>query len=111
MSTFYSELAFLEAWKRGVEIAGWQFFGTGQPVAATSKYDLAPSYDMIERAMSYLSSGEAVFLAAMYSFYNSDAGGKWLTQLGVNGLGAVSASLDEKRCKVIADLLFSYAGW
>lgn len=61
--------------------------------------------------MGWLSSGEAVFLAAMYSFYNSRAGGEMLASLGVTAPGDIAASLDASRRHVIADLLVSYAGW
>lgn len=110
---YYAEAAFLDAWKRGVRLAGTQFFGNGhiQPDEADTKYDLAPDYDMVLRALGQLSSGEGVFLAAMYSFYNSHAGGKMLAELHVTGLGDIAGSLDEQRVRVLADLMVSYAGW
>lgn len=117
MTAHYDERAFFDAWLRGVEIAGWQYFGDGhQPGAEGSKYDLtkwdlAPRQDDIADAIGWLSSGEAVFLAAMYSFYNADTGGKMLRRLRVNGLADLSAKLDEPRLRVIAALLVSYAGW
>lgn len=80
-------------------------------IEAKSKYDLAPDYDAVQSAIGTLSSGEAVFLAAMYSFYNDDAGGKMLAQVDAAGLAGISAHLDEPRLRVIADLLVSYAGW
>jgi len=114
MSSYYDARAFFDAWQRGVKIAGHQWFGDGTTATAAnaaSKYDLAPRYDDIDAALGWLSSGEAVFLAAMYSFYNADAGGKMLKRRRVNGLADVAASLDEPRRQVIADLLVSYAGW
>ena len=115
MSTaYYNEEAFFEAWRKGVRIAGALYFGDGHAgnvETAESKYDLAPNYDAVVSALGTLSSGEAVFLAAMYSFYNDNAGGKMLAQLDAPGLAGISAHLDEARCRVIADLLVSYAGW
>lgn len=113
-TTYYNEAAFFDAWQKGVRIAGPLYFGDGTAAnvdRAKSKYDLAPDYDAVESALGTLSSGEAVFLAAMYSFYNDNAGGKMLAQLDAPGLAGISAHLDEPRCRVIADLLVSYAGW
>lgn len=110
---FYNEQAFFEAWQRGVAIAGHHWFGDGQmaPDNATSKWDLAPRVDDIFASIGVLSSGEAMFLAAMVSFYNSDPGGQMLRDLGATGLSDISASLDEQRRSVLADLLVSYPGW
>lgn len=113
-TTYYNEEAFFEAWLKGVRIAGPLYFGDGTAAnvdRAKSKYDLAPDYDAVESALGVLSSGEAVFLAAMYSFFNDHAGGKMLAELDAGGLAGISAHLDEHRCRVIADLLVSYAGW
>lgn len=114
MTAHYDEHAFFDAWQRGVEIAGHQWFGDGTAAGAanaTSKRALAPRFDGISEAIGWLSSGEATFLAAMYSFYNADTGGKMLRQLRVNGLADLAARLDEPRLRVIAALLVSYAGW
>lgn len=113
-TTYYDEAAFFKAWHEGVRLAGPLYFGAGTAAnvdAATSKYDLAPDYDEVVSAIGTLSSGEAVFLAAMYSFYNDDAGGKMLAQLDAPGLAGISAHLDEPRRRILADLLVSYAGW
>ncbi|APT09712.1 hypothetical protein AN931_26540 [Mycobacterium intracellulare subsp. chimaera] len=109
---FYDETVF-QAWQRGVEIAGPRWFADGQtsPDSATSKWDLSPRVDEIRSAIGWLSSGEAMFLAAMVSFYNSEPGGELLRSLGANGLSDIAASLDESRRQVIADLPLAYAGW
>lgn len=112
--TYYSDAAFFDAWKRGIALAGPQWFGTGAEsslAAARSKHQLAPRYDDIVEALGWLSSGEAAFLVALYSFYNSHAAGKMFDQIGVRGLAHLSSRLDEPRCRVLADLLVSYAGW
>jgi hypothetical protein len=107
---FYNETAFVDAWQRGVILAGPRFFGTGgKPGLARSKWDLEPNYDMVERAMGVLSSGEAVFLAAMYSFYNARGAQQLLGRPLVPG--EIAATLDEPRRRVIADLIVSYTGW
>lgn len=113
MTSFYSEAGFFEAWQRGVAIGGQAYFGRGDKSssAATSKWELPPRVDVIDQALGWLSSGEAIFLAAMVSFYNSDTGGEMFKRLGVSGLSDISAGLDEPRRRVIADLLVAYHGW
>jgi hypothetical protein len=113
MSEFYNEQAVFDAWRRGVAIAGPRWFGDGNtsPQSASSKWNLAPRVDDIAASIGVLSSGEATFLAAMVSFYNSDPGSKMLRDLEGCSLNDVAACLDEPRRRVIADLLNSYAGW
>ena len=105
-----SEADFLSAWCAGIELAGGQFFGDGSGRGAT-KWELAPIYDMVYAALGWLSSGEAAFLAAMYSFYNANTGGEMLRTLEINGLADLAARLDAPRRRVLADLLISYTGW
>ncbi|MGH3556010.1 MAG: hypothetical protein ACRDTK_00555 [Mycobacterium sp.] len=113
MTAAFNEQAFFEAWRRGVTIAGCRWFGDGQtsPDTAKSKWDLAPRVDDISASIGVLSSGEAMLLAAMVSFYNSEPGGQMLRDLGATGLSDISAGLDEQRRSVVADLLVSYPGW
>ena len=105
---------FLEAWKRGVRLAGPQFFGMRSPHAdldhAESKWDLCPKMDLIDRAIGVMSSGEKVFLAALTSFYNAEDGGELLKRVNVQGL-ADFGGLDLERRAVIAVLLLNYTGW
>ena len=105
---------FLEAWKRGVRLAGPQFFGTGSSHAALdqaeSKWDLCPKMDLIDRAIGVMSSGEKVFLAALTSFYNAEDGGELLKRVHVQGL-ADFGGLDLERRAVIAALILNYTGW
>ena len=70
--------AFFEAWKRGVEIAGPEWFGDGTREGlnqAKSKWDLRPNMLRLNDALGVLSSGERMFLSAMVSFYNAREGG------------------------------------
>ena len=106
------EQAFLDAWRRGVSMAGRQFFGdqTGQ---GDSKWDLAPRVQDIEGRIGVLSSTEATFLAALVCFYNDRIGGQLLEKLHGYPTGpvAITAGLDPSRRRVIADLFLSYPGW
>ena len=111
--TASAETAFFEAWKRGVELAGVQWFGDGSREAlqrATEKWDLCPKVTYINKTINVLSSGERLFLAALVSFYNSHDGGKLLKRCGFEGLSNFSG-LDSGRTQVIADLLVNYRGW
>ncbi|MDH5857612.1 hypothetical protein [Lampropedia aestuarii] len=105
--------AFFEAWKRGVEIAGPEWFGdgTGEGLQrATSKWDLRPNLLMLNDALGVLSGGQRMFLSAMVSFYNAREGGAMLRRCQFEGLSDF-AGLDLPRRKVIADLLLNYSGW
>jgi hypothetical protein len=106
------EDAFLNAWKRGVVLAGARFFGDGSGIGAT-KYDFAPQVDLIEHQLGMLSSTEATFLATMVTFYNCRVGGQMMAQLnyGTWGMADVAGALDPVRRRIIADLLLSYPGW
>lgn len=105
--------AFFEAWKRGAEIAGAEWFGDGTREGlqrAKSKWDLRPDMLMLNDALGVLSSGQRMFLSAMVSFYNSREGGAMLKRCGFEGLSDLGG-LDLERRKVIADLTLHYTGW
>ncbi len=105
--------AFFEAWKRGVKLAGIEWFGNGTQEnfeRATSKQDLRPRMLMLNDALGVLSSGQRLFLSSMVSFYNSREGGAMLKRCGVDGLADLG-NLDLQRRQVIADLLLNYNGW
>ena len=106
--------AFLRAWKQGVELAGTRFFGHGTRESldlATRKWDLCPNVTLIHGAVNVLSHGEAIFLASLVSFYDSEDGGRLLRHVGVDGFADVARLLDLKRRTVIADLILNYTGW
>jgi len=110
-SEFHNESAFFAAWTAAVKLGGAGYFGTRNLAAARSKWDLVPEVDTIAESLGALSRGEAGFLAAAVSFYDSEAGGDMLASLGMRGLGDVAAELDEPRRRALADLLVSYTGW
>lgn len=105
--------AFFQAWKRGAEIAGHEWFGDGTREGlqrATTKWDLRPNLLMLNDALGVLSSGQRMFLSAMVSFYNAREGGAMLKRCGFEGLSDLGG-LDLERRKVIADLTLHYSGW
>ncbi len=105
--------AFFQGWKRGVQIAGHEWFGDGTCEGlqrATEKWDLRPNLLRLNDALGVLSGGQRMFLAAMVSFYNSREGGAMLRRCQFEGLSDFGG-LDLERRKVLADLLLNYSGW
>jgi len=104
---------FFASWKRGVEIAGHQWFGNGTRenlAVATSIWDLRPRLAAIDEHMGVMSRGERLFLAAMASFYNAQDSAPLLKRCDFDGLADLGR-LDVERRQVIADLLLYYCGW
>jgi len=104
---------FFHAWKRGVEIAGPQWFGDGSREGlnrASSIWDLRPNLPMISEALDVLSRGERLFLVVMAGFYNAHDSAPLLKRCGFEGLSDLGG-LDLERRKVIANLLLLYNGW
>lgn len=104
---------FFAAWKQGVTLARPHYFGDGTKeglAAATDKNDLQPNLKRISQALGVLSHGEAVFLVAMYSFYNDQDAAKLWRKAGVKTIGDLSV-LDLERRQIIADLMVNYVGW
>lgn len=105
--------AFLQAWKRGVHIAGAEWFGDGTRAGlqqATSKWELRPNVQRLSEALGVLSSGQRMFLSVMVSFYNASEGGAMLKRCQFEGLADLGG-LDLERRKVIAELVLHYDGW
>lgn len=105
--------AFFQAWKRGVELIGPEWFGDGTHEGlqrATDKRELAPKLLLLGEAHGVLGSGQAMFLAAMVSFYQAAEGGAMLRRSGFRGLADLQR-LDSQQRQVIADLLLNYVGW
>jgi hypothetical protein len=106
---------FLQAWKRGVAIAGPVWFGDGDSAGKDlqcipDKWSLCPKVKEIRRKLRVMSGGKRMFLAAMVSFYDTHDGGALLKRCGFQGLADLSG-LDLERRRVIADLLLQYEGW
>ena len=104
---------FFQAWKRGVQIAGYQWFGDGTRegfARAASKWDLCPAVPRLDNALGVLSSGERMFFSAMVSVYDSREGGAMLRHCGFEGLSDLGC-LDLEQRQVITDLLLHYNGW
>ena len=107
------EEAFLRAWKHGVRLAGERCFDitAASLEVATDKDQLRPSWDHVEAHLLDRSRGEAAFLAALCSFFNSHWGQALLERAGYPNLCDLAERLDAERTGVIAELFLSYQGW
>lgn len=109
----HADAHFLTAWKRGVLLAGPQYFGTGVRAdvdRAKAKWDLSPRMDLIAHAIGVMSPQEQRFLASLTSFFNSEDGGRLLRRSGFHGFADLGG-LDFKRRTILAALVLSYNGW
>lgn len=104
---------FFEAWRQAVLVAGPQFFGDGTKagaLAATDKWALVPRSEHISEAFGVLSSGQKVFIAALFSFYNSADGAVLWKRADMRGLADLG-NLDLGNRRLIAELILNYSGW
>lgn len=104
---------FSEAWLRAIGLFGERpryFINSGRP-ASQSFRAWPPDVALIKKDLEELPSSDAIFLAAMVSFFNGDTGGKLLRGLGASGLSNIAVSLDDERRQLLADLLVRYPGW
>ena len=64
---------FLEYWKKGVHLAGEQFFNikSDDIDSANDKEQLVPNFNFIKDIFGSLSHGEKIMLGLLYSFYVS----------------------------------------
>jgi hypothetical protein len=94
-------------------LAGSVYFGDVTGVAvekAKDKWALAPNGAVILDAFGVRGSGERTFLAALYSFYNTEDSVLLWEKAGIRGFADLSG-LDLVRRKLIAELLLNYVGW
>lgn len=108
------KVAFLEAWKQGVRLAGVHYFHVTSESAAQAldKEQLRPNREKIEADLGVLSHGERVFISAMYCFFDSADGQAMFARFGEGGSpGEIAYILDDKRRDIIARLLVNYTGW
>ncbi|MFW0887943.1 UNVERIFIED_CONTAM: hypothetical protein MKS84_14735 [Pseudomonas sp. JL1] len=105
--------AFFFAWKQGVALAGYNYFGDGSKAGfnkANCRWDLRPILRMIDKNFEVLSTHERIFLAALVSFHDTGKGADLLKQSGVKGLADLGLLEPEQR-DVIASLIMHYHGW
>lgn len=103
---------FLAAWKKGVELAGENYFKLKCPLEqAKEKWDLCPNYELIAKVIGKISHGQAAMLGLMHSFYDSEEGQKLLKEANVENFVDALRLLSEEAKEVIAKLWMNYQGW
>lgn len=106
-------VAFFFAWKKGVEIAGFRFFGDGSQQGfkkSDCRWHLRPNMQVVKKNFEILTDQERVFLAALVSFFNAEEGSSLLKQSGVRGLSDLGLLTYEQR-DVIAGLIMHHHAW
>lgn len=107
------EEKFFSWWKKGVELAGYEYFGDGTHegfVTAGNKNQLRPIRKNIEDSIGFATNSQMAFLIGLYCFFNDFVGAELCTKANVRSLGDYMI-LDEERREVIAALLLAYSGW
>lgn len=107
------EKSFFAWWKKGVELAGHEYFGDGTYegfVAAENKNQLRPIRSNIESSIGVASDSQIAFLTGLYCFFNDYVGAELCNKANVRSLGNFM-TLDEERREVIAALILTYNGW
>jgi hypothetical protein len=103
---------FLETWKKGVKLIGKKYFkDIGDVDDATRKWELVPNYELIKNCLFRISTRQAIFLSAMYCFYNREDGQEMLVQLGYPNFLDIFYILEKPYLEVIIQLIRSYEGW
>lgn len=109
---------FLETWKKGVIMAGERLFTNHRDYpapssvdAATDIWQLIPNYEVINNYYGVASTGEALFVAVLYSFYNSRESEKMFHEQGFHGFGDVANRLEHEQLEIITDLMRYHTGW
>jgi hypothetical protein len=106
--------AFFHAWKRCVEIAGYEWFGDGSYdgfACAVCKEELSPNVLKLSQALSLsFSSGRRLFIAAMVSLFNAQIGDSLFRRVGYQGLSDLG-KLDLNQRRALADAMVYYTGW
>ena len=109
---------FLAAWKKAVIFAGERLFTHHRDYSAptsideaTDKWQLIPNYEVIETYLKTASTGEALFVAVLYSFYNGDDGCAMYQDLGYHGLGDIAYRLEYEQLQIVTELMRYHTGW
>lgn|SRR5690606_29832361 len=106
MATQSAEQSFLNAWRAAARLIGAECFKNDPDSPdITSKWDLEPVFDMFKARLGTASSGERLFMLAVYQFYNSK------TFKERPSLNELAYSLDAEHLSTLVRLMASYRGW
>lgn len=105
--------AFLDYWKKGVKKTGVAWFDLRVDAVdkAVDKNQLRPNRERIEEHLFAINNGTAVFLLAMYSFFNSAVAQEMLIRLGCPNIGDIVGKIDSESREIVSGLCRHYAGW
>lgn len=108
-----AEASFLDVWRDGVQIAGAGLFGcqVAHPREAAHWRQLTPKLDVMRRELPNRGQVDAVFAAALASFFNPEEGQKLMARAGCHGFGGLAVLLDARRRSLLACLLANFRGW
>lgn len=103
---------FLEAWKMAVARIGPQYFGPESIETAKSHWDLTPNEEAIKDIIRKRGTGQAQFIVAAMSFYNSYWAQELLlkSRLDKSFFGLVS-TVDDEGVEILVALLCNFPGW
>lgn len=109
---------FLDAWKKGVHLAGERLFTNHRNFpapsnidAATDMWQLIPNKEAVNDYLGVASTCEALFVAVLYSFYNGQEGEKMIQELGFHGIGNIANRLEYGQLGIVTDLMKYHTGW
>lgn len=104
---------FFRAWKDGISLLDqWgEVLFRGDIESATDREELRPNWDSIDKSFDVLSTGEQIFVGAMYSFFNPSDGQDLLKRAGHENFVDGISRLGYDHRSVIARLTTSHYGW
>ena len=109
---------FLDAWKKGVHLAGKRLFTNHRDYpdpssidVATDKWQLIPNHEAVDEYFGVASTCEALFVAVLYSFYNGQKGEMMLQEQGFYGIGDIANRLEHEQLEIVTDLVRYHTGW
>jgi len=104
---------FMEAWIAAVKMIGFSFFHgpVNSPEEASHWRRLSPDLTLLRKSVANRCQQDAVFAAAVISFYNAEEGQKLLNKTGCHAFGSLASLLNEKQRLIVATLFNNYTGW
>ncbi len=106
------ERPFSQAWRRAIGLKReYRSYFDREEYRSMSFRGWIPKVATIKRRLDEMPTSDAIFLAALVSFYNGDAGGRLLRGLGAQGMSDIAANLDQQRRQILADLMVNFIGW
>ena len=107
-----AEQRFFTAWKAGVNYLGKEYFKVQNTVKeTTTKWQLEPNLEFINKVFGSKSHGQQVLIALMYSFFDSIEGQKLLERAQAPNIVDALVVLDRQGKEIFGQLSQYYSGW